>query len=133
MRLDARPSDRKPQARTAGRPVARLLPPIETLEDVGRVLPRDPRAGILQPDGGPPIRRKHTPALFSPRGVFERILGQVGDHLLERLWVSGHGDPRLDVARLRRSPVTQAQIVERLVDKLVELERLSVGRLARLE
>ena len=133
MRLDDRSGDRQPQPRAAGRPVARLLPPVEALEDVRQVLPRDPGAGILQPDGSPPIRRKDAPALFSARGVFERILGQVGDHLLERLRVSRHSDPRLDVARLHRAPVVQTQLVQRLVDELVELERLSAGHLAGLE
>ena len=100
---------------------------------MGQVLPRDPGARILQPDGGASVGLEHAPALLRPGGVLESILGQIGHHLLECLRVRPHRHPGLEVARFRRPLVGQAQFVERLVEKPVEHHWLAAGRLARFE
>src|ERR1700738_3110903 len=87
----------KPQAGTTRLPRARLIHPVEALEDASLVLGGNPRAEVLHKELHPlvPLLRH---AMTSPQteastaaAIFGRILHQVAEYLLQRVRI-GHDD-----------------------------------------
>src|SRR5262245_30658649 len=98
MELDDVLHDREPEAGAAFLARARLVHAIEALEDPLLILLGDTGAGIthLAPDvsGSLAERNGHVTTL----GVLDRVVEQIGEHLLDATAIRHHRDrrPRLD-------------------------------------
>ncbi len=91
VRLDQVFDDREPEAGPAFVAGAGLIRPVETLEDPGQVLARNPGSRVAH-------AQAHAGALWPPvkgdapaaRGITERVIEEVGEHLPHRVRIGLH-------------------------------------------